>query len=246
MILQLVHRLVNEFSFNFILSFKRQPHMMNELGRAIFGHRLLCKEIEDTDVDLPVCLEAVRDRVFREVIRIVVFQQFLELTNLPHFLKYWYHRLRTWKMPRGISTAQVIQLPEYSPGDLSGIVCVFYRFVPRNKKQHPPPPPPPTPPPSLLQMISVKSRCKQFTFLATAFFSPGSSFFCLQMCGSASRPLTMTCSDIHCRISSRSASTPQKLTVGCASCLRNTSFTSIFGYATTAPSCRNNRARSVS
>jgi hypothetical protein len=160
MILQLVHRLVNEFSFNFILFFKRQPHMMNELGWTIFGHRLLCKEIEDTDVDLPVCLEAVRDRVFREVIRIVVFQQFLELSNLPHFLKYWFHRLRSWKMPRGISTAQVIQLPEYSPEDLSGIVCGFYRFVPRKKKLLPPPPPPPPPsisPPDDIREIAVQA-----------------------------------------------------------------------------------------
>ena len=129
MILQLVHRLVNEFSFNSILSFKRQPHVMNELGWFIFGHKLLCKEIEDTEVGLPVCLEAVRVRVIKEVIRMVIIQQILELTNVKHFFKYWCHRLRRWKLPSCMVTLQVIQLPEYSPGDLSGILLLFVSFT---------------------------------------------------------------------------------------------------------------------
>jgi hypothetical protein len=123
--LELVNRFFFEFAFNFVLFFKRQPHIMNDLGWTIFGHKLSCRELDSAQSELPVCLEYVRERVLKEALTILFIQQALEIIASKFMLKYyWFHLLRKWNTHQIISraTIQLIQPPEYSDDDLSGTV----------------------------------------------------------------------------------------------------------------------------
>jgi hypothetical protein len=110
-----------EFAFLFILSFMRQPHMMNELDWSIFGHKMPCREQDDAAPhlqQLPVCLEKIRSQVLGDVKKIIVYSQLLEVLNIGHWFGYLWGRLR---VPKGVplATVQVAQAPAYSCEELN-------------------------------------------------------------------------------------------------------------------------------
>lgn len=121
--LLLLHRLASVFAFNVVLSFKRQPYIMNEpIGWLIFGHKLLCRELDDTECDLPVCLDMVRSRVLKEVINILGLQQLLEMLSWRDWLVYCKQLLARRLWPDAITPAaiQVTKAPAYAGEDLNG------------------------------------------------------------------------------------------------------------------------------
>ncbi len=121
--LLLLHRLTSVFAFNFILSFKRQPYIMDQpVGWLIFNHKLRCRELDDVGSDLPVCLDQIRARVWQEVALIFWWQQLLEMLNWKHLFCYWCNLFVRWAWPDSATPAaiQVTQAPEYSGDDLNG------------------------------------------------------------------------------------------------------------------------------